>query len=137
MSQKKEDSTSTLSGQTCPMCRKNTLTLLESESEVPFFGKLFLFSMTCGSCKYHKAAVEAAEQHEPMPAMAAEWRTSLPPTPAPGNPSLSEGDIEEIARRVLGRLSDRVVRDTVAKLVSAVAERLVREEIDRIKGAIK
>lgn len=38
--------------------------------------------------------------------------------------------IEEITRRVLDRMSDRVVRDTVVD----TAERLVREEIDRIKS---
>ena len=40
-------------------------------------------------------------------------------------------------RRVLDRLSDRVVRETVADLVSSIAERLVREEIERIKASIK
>ena len=38
---------------------------------------------------------------------------------------------------VLERLSDRVVRDTVAEIVSSIAERLVREEIERIKSSIK
>ncbi len=32
-------------------------------------------------------------------------------------------------------LSDRVVHETVADIVSVVAERLVREEIDRIKNS--
>jgi len=54
-----------VSGEKCPMCGKKTLTLTEAESEVPFFGKIFLFSMHCDSCHYHKADVEAAEQHEP------------------------------------------------------------------------
>lgn len=54
-----------LKGQPCPVCRKNTLTLSESESEVPFFGKIFLFAMACESCKYRKADIEAAEQKEP------------------------------------------------------------------------
>lgn len=55
----------TLEGQDCPMCRAKTLTLTEVEREIPYFGKVFLFSMTCSSCKYHKADVEAAEQKEP------------------------------------------------------------------------
>ncbi len=38
---------------------------------------------------------------------------------------------------MLERLSDRVVRETTAEIVSSIAERLVREEIDRIKAAIK
>src|SRR3989344_2959352 len=55
-----------LKGQPCPVCSKKTLALTESEIEVPFFGKLFLFSMTCESCKYHKADVEPAEHHDPV-----------------------------------------------------------------------
>jgi zinc finger protein len=47
------------------MCGKKELTLTEGESEVPFFGKIFLFSMHCSACHYHKADVEAAEQREP------------------------------------------------------------------------
>lgn len=42
-----------------------------------------------------------------------------------------------VARRVLEQLTDRVVRDTVGDIVSATAERLVIEEIDRIKRHIK
>ena len=49
----------------CPMCNQKTLTLNEEEKEVPYFGKMFLFSMTCSSCKYNKADVEAAETKEP------------------------------------------------------------------------
>lgn len=51
-----------LKGQTCPMCNKNTLTLSESSIEVPYFGRLFLFSMECSGCKYKKADVEAEQQ---------------------------------------------------------------------------
>ena len=56
---------SALAGQVCPICMKKTLTLTEAEKEIPFFGKVYLFSMDCSSCKYHKADLEAAEQHEP------------------------------------------------------------------------
>lgn len=55
-----------LKGQQCPVCNKKTLTLSESENEVPFFGKLFLFSMNCTNCKYHKSDVEAAQQKPPV-----------------------------------------------------------------------
>ena len=55
----------TMSGQPCPLCHKKTLTLAEEEVEVPYFGKIFLFSMTCGNCKYHKADIEATENKEP------------------------------------------------------------------------
>jgi len=59
------DKTDSLPGQPCPMCGKKELTLTEGESEVPYFGKIFLFSMHCGACHYHKADIEAAEQKEP------------------------------------------------------------------------
>ena len=54
-----------MTGQPCPMCHTNNLTLTEKEIEVPYFGKLYLFSMLCTNCKFHKADVEAAEQKEP------------------------------------------------------------------------
>jgi hypothetical protein len=44
--------------------------------------------------------------------------------------------VERVARRVLERLADHVVREEIAERVAAVAERLVREEIERIKAAI-
>lgn len=43
---------------------------------------------------------------------------------------------DQIARRVLEQLTDRVVRETVAEIVAATAERLVREEIEQIKRNI-
>jgi len=49
----------------CPMCKQKTLTLTEEETEVPYFGKLFIFSMSCSNCNFHKADVEAAEKKEP------------------------------------------------------------------------
>jgi zinc finger protein len=51
-----------LSGQPCPMCRKKTLTLTEGAREIPYFGKVFLYSMSCSTCKYHKADIEIAEK---------------------------------------------------------------------------
>jgi len=61
----KKDKVDVLKGQMCPMCRKKTLILTEAETEVPFFGKLFVFGMKCESCKFNKSDVEAAEQKEP------------------------------------------------------------------------
>lgn len=52
--------------QPCPICNKNTLTLMESEREIPYFGLVYLFSMDCSSCNYHKADVEPAEEREPV-----------------------------------------------------------------------
>lgn len=60
-----KESQNVLKGQECPICGKKTLSLSETETDVPFFGKVFLFAMTCESCKYHKADLEAAEQKEP------------------------------------------------------------------------
>lgn len=60
-----EESIETLPGQECPMCKEKTLTLTEMEKEIPYFGKIFLFSMNCSNCKYHKADVEAAQPNDP------------------------------------------------------------------------
>ncbi|MBW2975479.1 ZPR1 zinc finger domain-containing protein [Candidatus Woesearchaeota archaeon] len=54
-----------LAGEVCPMCRNKTLTLSEAEREVPYFGKVYLFSMSCSSCNYHKADVECIDKNEP------------------------------------------------------------------------
>ena len=54
-----------MEGQLCPICQKNTLTLMEAERDIPFFGKAHLFSMNCSSCKYHKADIEFNNQQEP------------------------------------------------------------------------
>jgi CheY-like chemotaxis protein len=55
--------------------------------------------------------------------------------PPPAYPSVEEL-VETVAQRVLAQLSDRIVREAVADIVSDVAERLVREEIERIKASI-
>ena len=52
--------------QPCPVCHEKSLVLTEREMEIPYFGNVYLFSMTCISCKYHKADVEATEQKEPV-----------------------------------------------------------------------
>ena len=54
-----------LDNQVCPICRQSTLVLTEDEKEIPYFGKMSLFSMTCSNCKYHKADIEAIEKKEP------------------------------------------------------------------------
>lgn len=57
-----------LEGEQCPFCKKNTLTLREAEREVPFFGRLVIFSMDCENdeCGYHKADVEALDKKPPV-----------------------------------------------------------------------
>ena len=52
-------------------------------------------------------------------------------------PAISDDVVEEVVRRVLDRLPDRVVREAVSDAVTAAADRLVREEIDRIKASIE
>jgi hypothetical protein len=47
----------------------------------------------------------------------------------PGTSVVNDAQVEEIVRRVLARMTDQVVRQTVVP----IAERLVREEIDRVK----
>ena len=54
-----------LEGQPCPICNKNTLTLMEAEREIPFFGLAYIFSMNCNGCGYHKADIEFDSQQEP------------------------------------------------------------------------
>lgn len=49
----------------CPMCLKKTLTLIEDQTEVPYFGKVFLFSMKCSNCHYNVSDVEAEEKKDP------------------------------------------------------------------------
>jgi CheY-like chemotaxis protein len=78
------------------------------------------------------AALLAAEQNQPTPAAAPTWPTS------PQQPTIDTADfVEQVTERVLARLSDRLVRETVADIVSNIAERAVREEIERIKASIK
>ena len=51
----------------CPMCQKKTLTLYETEQDVPHFGKVFLFGMQCSNseCNYRQSDVEVEKQAEP------------------------------------------------------------------------
>ncbi len=51
----------------CPMCQKDTLTLYETEQDIPFCGKVFLFGMTCSNteCNYKQHDVELEKQGEP------------------------------------------------------------------------
>ena len=63
---KEESQAEDFEHQPCPLCNEKTLILTERETEVPYFGKVYLFSMTCSKCKYHKADVEATEKKEPI-----------------------------------------------------------------------
>lgn len=54
-----------LENQLCPICHNKTLTLTEDLTDVPYFGKVFLFSMYCSSCKYKQSDVEAEKPNDP------------------------------------------------------------------------
>jgi CheY-like chemotaxis protein len=79
------------------------------------------------------AAILAAERNASVPAGHAEWPTAFAPPPV----EITEQVIDQVTRRVLGELSDKAVREKVAEIVATTAERLVRDEIDRIKAALK
>ncbi|MEP7304080.1 MAG: response regulator [Acidobacteriota bacterium] len=82
-----------------------------------------------------------------MPALADAFATLLAaeePGAAPANmaawvrpPIVTDELVERVAERVLERLSERAVHETTAEVVSPIVARLVLEEIDRIKAAIK
>lgn len=78
------------------------------------------------------ALLDAERSGEPsLPARLAPFAAPAPP------PIDVDALADQIARKVLEQLSDRVVRETVAEIVGNTAERLVREEIERIKRNIK
>ena len=80
------------------------------------------------------SALLAAEQLSP-PSSGPLWpvETAAPvPAPVP-----TEEIVDQVVERVMQRLSEHTVQRTVADVVSTVAERLVREEIERIKAALK
>jgi CheY-like chemotaxis protein len=77
------------------------------------------------------SAMLAAESGDPVAASFTQpGETALPPIDM-------DALVDRIVTRVLETMSDQVVRATVGELVSAAAERLVREEIERIKRAIE
>lgn len=89
-------------------------------------------------------AVEAAVAHaggpaevHTVPESEAAAASAAPAVAAP--PSIDaaqiEAQIEVIVRRVVEEMSDRIVREIIQVKVLDVAERLVREEIERIKAS--
>jgi len=65
-----DDDGSMIGGETCPACLKKTLTLTEREQEIPYFGKAFMYSMSCENpdCSYHLSDVELSESGTPIKA---------------------------------------------------------------------
>jgi len=54
----------TLEKQPCPICGKSTCTLSEGEQEIPYFGQVAVFGMSCTDCGFKKSDVEAIEPKE-------------------------------------------------------------------------
>lgn len=54
----------TIENEKCPMCQKDTLMLYETEQDIPYFGKVFIFGMQCKNteCNYKQNDVEAEKQ---------------------------------------------------------------------------
>jgi len=78
------------------------------------------------------AALFAAEQGEVV-APAAPYQA--PPRPSGAPATVTDSLVDEVTRRVAERLAPDAANELVAQIVSEVAERLIREEISRIKAA--
>jgi len=57
--------TNVLKGNPCPFCGKKDLTLIESELDIPFFGRTYVFAMQCSACNVNQSDIEFADQKEP------------------------------------------------------------------------
>jgi CheY-like chemotaxis protein len=79
------------------------------------------------------SALLTAERNGVPPPGTTRWPAAAGPVPL----EIDDQVIAEIARRVAAQLSGDHVRAAVNELVAATAERLVREEIERIKASIK
>jgi CheY-like chemotaxis protein len=76
--------------------------------------------------------LDAEQTFGPGSAQAAESLETQPAAPV-----VDEAFLDDLARRVAERIGGAALREAVAGIVSATAERLVREEIERIKDAAK
>ncbi len=63
------------------------------------------------------------EQGEPMPSFGESWQ-----------PLVNDDLVDAVARRVTERIGEHVIRELAPDIVSRIAERLVREEIERLKS---
>jgi CheY-like chemotaxis protein len=67
-------------------------------------------------------------------AILAEERGEGPAAVGPAMAPMTDAFVDEVARRVVQRLTDKVLREEVTARVLDVAERLISEEIERIKA---
>src|SRR3989338_3345513 len=56
---------SEIKNQDCPFCGEKKCILREEELDIPFFGRVFVFSMECEACGTRKSDVEPAERKDP------------------------------------------------------------------------
>jgi CheY-like chemotaxis protein len=70
---------------------------------------------------------------EPAPPEAPSIQDPSPPGPVAQSPLASEELVEEVTRRVLEKLAPDAVEGIVGRVVSEVAARLLREELDRVR----
>jgi len=54
-----------LKNQKCMFCGKKELTLMQDELDIPYFGKVLVFSMNCSGCSFSKSDVEAMQIKDP------------------------------------------------------------------------
>jgi hypothetical protein len=86
------------------------------------------------------SALLAAEESETLDPVVAIQALLPPPAPPvvvpPPTIVVSEELVEKVVRRVLEEMSGQALRETVADVTASTAERLIREEIARIKSNI-
>ncbi|MGE0448656.1 MAG: response regulator [Vicinamibacterales bacterium] len=78
------------------------------------------------------ALLESEESGEPPDLL---WPSDVPS--GAGTEQAIARDLEPVVRRMLEQMTDRMLRETVSSVVAGAADRLVREEIERIKRHIK
>ena len=78
------------------------------------------------------AALLAAEQSAPEPSSAPEW----PARPSKAVVPITDDLVEAVTQQVLSRWPDQALRESVAEIVSSTAERLIKQEIERIKRSL-
>ena len=86
------DQPNVLSGQECPICHKKTLSMTEIEKEIPFFGNMYIFSMSCSNCKYHKGDTLCQLIIMPVPKIKPIWVDELSDTERGGGGFGSTGN---------------------------------------------
>jgi hypothetical protein len=78
------------------------------------------------------AALLALEDGQPG-AQPVRLKTGADAPPPAAEPVITDAVIEDVVRRVIERLGPDAVRAVVVDVVSQISERLVKEEIDRIR----